>query len=64
MAQARPSGASLLLLNVTATVGAPARLIPACVVRGSQFALGMSLASLALKTHVPTPAREGWVPEP
>jgi xanthine/uracil/vitamin C permease (AzgA family) len=53
-------GCVMLLLTVTGTLGALARLIPACVVRGIQFGLGLSLASLALKTYVPAAGREGW----
>jgi hypothetical protein len=38
-----------------------ARWIPRSVVRGIQFGLGLSLASLALKTYIPSMGRTGWM---
>lgn len=54
-------GLVMLLLTATGLLTALARGIPTCVVRGIQFGLGLSLASLALKTYVPSGGTEGWL---
>lgn len=42
----------MLVLTLTGALTALARLIPLCAVRGIQFGLGLSLASLALRDYV------------
>jgi MFS superfamily sulfate permease-like transporter len=54
-------GALMLLLSLSGALGWLARIIPLCVVRGLQFGLGLSLASLALKTYVPAMGNPGYV---
>lgn len=53
-------GAVMLLLTLTGGLDLLVRWIPRSVVRGIQFGLGLSLASLALKTYVPSMGRAGW----
>jgi MFS superfamily sulfate permease-like transporter len=50
-------GATMLLLSLSGLLGKLATWIPKCVVRGIQFGLGLSLASLALKNYIPS---MGW----
>lgn len=54
-------GLAMLLLTVTGGLDLLVRWIPQSVVRGIQFGLGLSLASLALKTYVPSMGWTGWV---
>lgn len=54
-------GLIMLALTATGALAALARFIPRCVVRGLQFGLGLSLASLALRTYVPSLGAEGFV---
>jgi Molybdate transporter of MFS superfamily/Protein of unknown function (DUF2442) len=54
-------GAVMLLLTVTGGLVFLARLVPKCVVRGIQFGLGLSLASLALKNYVQADGWPGYV---
>lgn len=51
----------MLLLSLSGTLAWLARAIPHCVVRGLQFGLGLSLASLALKTYVPSMGIDGYL---
>jgi len=53
-------GIIMLALTITGALGALAKFIPRCVVRGLQFGLGLSLASLALRTYVPALGAEGY----
>ncbi len=53
-------GAIMLVLALTGAVGTLARVIPLCVVRGIQFGLGLSLASLALGKYVPAQGLPGY----
>lgn len=54
-------GAVMLLLTVSGTLNWLVKLIPLCVVRGIQFGLGLSLASLALKTYIPSAGMQGYI---
>ena len=54
-------GVAMLLLTVTGGLTLLARLVPRCVVRGIQFGLGLSLASLALKNYVQADGWPGYV---
>jgi hypothetical protein len=54
-------GLVMLVLSWSGGLGWLARKIPSCVVRGIQFGLGLSLASLALKTYVPSMGNSGYV---
>ncbi len=54
-------GMIMLALTVTGLLSVLARLIPRCVVRGLQFGLGLSLASLALRTYVPALGEGGFI---
>lgn len=54
-------GAIMLVLTVTGALTALARLVPLCAVRGVQFGLGLSLASLALKDYVRAEGVEGYI---
>jgi hypothetical protein len=54
-------GATMLVLTLTGGLTAIARLVPRCVVRGIQFGLGLSLASLALKNYAQSDGVEGYV---
>ena len=51
----------MLLLSLTGALSWLARAIPRCAVRGVQFGLGLSLASLALKDYVPSLGDSGYV---
>lgn len=53
-------GAVMLLLTLTGGLDLLVRWIPRSVVRGIQFGLGLSLASLALRTYVPSMGWTGW----
>jgi hypothetical protein len=50
-------GVVMLILSLTGGLSWIERVIPKCVVRGIQFGLGLSLATLALKQYLPT---MGW----
>lgn len=54
-------GMVMLVLTLTGALGALARLVPLCAVRGIQFGLGLSLASLALKDYVRAEGTEGYI---
>ncbi len=51
----------MLILTLTGTLNWLAKLIPLCVVRGIQFALGLSLANLALKNYIPANGTSGYI---
>jgi len=53
-------GATMLVLTLSGALGVLARRIPRCVVRGIQFGLGLSLASLALRDYVPSMGLPGY----
>lgn len=53
-------GATMLLLTLSGALGLLAKWIPRCVIRGVQFGLGLSLASLALKDYVPSMGMPGY----
>lgn len=53
-------GATMLLLSLSGALGFLARKLPLCVVRGIQFGLGLSLASLALRSYVPADGAPGY----
>ncbi len=54
-------GLVMLILTLSGTLSWLAVKIPACVVRGIQFGLGLSLASLALTKYVPSMGVDGYV---
>jgi hypothetical protein len=54
-------GVMMLILTISGLLQRIARLIPLCVVRGIQFGLGLSLATLALRQYVPAGGPEGFV---
>ena len=54
-------GVVMLVLVVTGGLSWLARVVPRCVVRGVQFGLGLSLASLALKNYVQADGMPGYV---
>jgi xanthine/uracil/vitamin C permease (AzgA family) len=54
-------GAVMLLLTVTNVLQLIVKYIPKSVVRGIQFGLGLSLASLALKDYLPKEGAAGYV---
>ena len=54
-------GATMLVLSLSGALTLLARWIPRCVVRGIQFGLGLSLASLALGRYVPSMGMAGYV---
>ncbi len=54
-------GATMLLLTLSGGLGLIVKWVPLCVVRGIQFGLGLSLASLALKTYIPSDGISGYV---
>lgn len=54
-------GIFMLILTLSGGLSQLARLIPLCVVRGIQFGLGLSLASLALKTYIPSAGIPGYI---
>ncbi|TWU23548.1 putative sulfate/molybdate transporter [Bythopirellula polymerisocia] len=51
----------MLVLSISGALSWLARAIPRCAVRGVQFGLGLSLASLALKDYVPSLGTSGYV---
>jgi hypothetical protein len=53
-------GALMLALTLSGGLTLLARWIPACVVRGVQFGLGLSLASLALTNYIPSAGAAGY----
>jgi hypothetical protein len=53
-------GAVMLALALSGALGWIAARIPLGVVRGIQFGLGLSLASLALRSYVPAHGPAGW----
>lgn len=53
-------GVVMLALTVSGALQWLAKFIPLCVVRGIQFGLGLSLASLALKTYIPSSGVAGY----
>jgi len=53
-------GAVMLLLTLSGLLAKLSAWIPRCVVRGIQFGLGLSLASLALKTYIPSMGLPGY----
>jgi len=53
-------GIVMLVLSLTGALSWLARVIPLCAVRGVQFGLGLSLASLALKTYLPSAGIPGY----
>lgn len=54
-------GLVMLVLSLSGALGWLAIKIPSCVVRGIQFGLGLSLASLALTKYVPSMGSDGYV---
>ena len=54
-------GLTMALLTLTGALDRIVRAIPKSVVRGIQFGLGLSLASLAVKTYVITGGAKGYV---
>lgn len=54
-------GLIMLALTLSGLLRTLARLVPTSVVRGIQFGLGLSLASLALRTYIPAEGAAGWV---
>ena len=54
-------GAVMLVLTLTGVLGWVARRIPLCVVRGIQLGLGLSLASLALRSYVSAQGVQGYL---
>lgn len=54
-------GIIMALLTLTGALDKIVRLIPKSVVRGIQFGLGLSLASLAVKTYVLAGGPRGWL---
>jgi hypothetical protein len=54
-------GLLMLVLALSGLLGWLARVIPGCVVRGVQMGLGLSLASLALKSYVPVGGNAGYL---
>ncbi|MCA9404949.1 MAG: transporter [Candidatus Omnitrophica bacterium] len=53
-------GVVMLVLSLSGALTWLAKKIPACVVRGIQFGLGLSLASLALKKYIPSMGVNGY----
>lgn len=54
-------GATMLVLSLSGALALLARWIPRCVVRGIQFGLGLSLASLALGRYIPSMGMTGYL---
>lgn len=54
-------GATMLVLTLSGGLNLLVKWIPLCVVRGIQFGLGLSLASLALKNYIPSIGIPGYV---
>ncbi len=55
-------GITMLLLTLSGTLALLVRWIPRSVVRGIQFGLGLSLASLALRSYIPSMGTVGYLP--
>jgi MFS superfamily sulfate permease-like transporter len=53
-------GATMLALTLSGGLALLVKWIPLCVVRGIQFGLGLSLASLALKNYIPSDGVSGY----
>lgn len=53
-------GTVMLALSLSGGLTLLAKWIPQCVVRGVQFGLGLSLASLALKDYIPSMGWQGY----
>jgi MFS superfamily sulfate permease-like transporter len=53
-------GATMLVLTLSGGLNLLVKWIPLCVVRGVQFGLGLSLASLALKSYIPSAGVSGY----
>lgn len=53
-------GVTMLVLTLSGLLRLLVKWIPLCVVRGIQFGLGLSLASLALKTYIPSTGASGY----
>lgn len=54
-------GCIMFTLAVTGVLDRFARLVPRCVIRGIQFGLGLTLATIALKTYVPSQGTAGFI---
>ncbi len=54
-------GLVMMVLTLSGALNWLAKMIPACVVRGIQFGLGLSLASLALRDYVPSAGYSGYL---
>ncbi len=54
-------GITMFLLTVTGILDKLATLIPLCVIRGIQLALGLSLAGLAVKEYIPSGGMAGYI---
>lgn len=54
-------GTVMLVLTLSGGLDWLVKRIPLCVVRGLQFGLGLSLASLALKTYIPSTGVAGYL---
>ena len=54
-------GVVMLVLSLSGALNWLSKSIPSCVVRGIQFGLGLSLASLALKDYVPSMGNAGYI---
>lgn len=54
-------GAIMLALTVSGLLTWLVRVIPTCVVRGIQLGLGLQLATLALKTYIPSHGATGYI---
>lgn len=61
MAAGLSIGVVMLILSLSGTLDAIARLVPKAVVRGLQFGLGMSLSLLACKEYIPAHQTAGYV---
>jgi hypothetical protein len=53
-------GAVMLVLSLSGLLDRLVKWIPLCVVRGVQFGLGLSLASLALRNYIPSAGLPGY----
>lgn len=54
-------GAIMMILTLSGALTLLVKWIPRCVVRGVQFGLGLSLASLALRNYVPSMGAAGYI---
>lgn len=54
-------GVIMFLLAITGVLDRFARLVPRCVIRGIQFGLGLTLATIALKNYVPSQGTAGFL---